>query len=758
MSRAWSVRLVVALFALAAFFLLWTLAYEVTVAARWKPTVPGEGAARFDLLKAQNAARDWRALFIGWNHFWARLAFPATQAETILRGLIAAGVVLALGGALTIARLALRKPTPFGDARFATIIDAERKGLTGKRGLALGWLNGALLHSDDPSHVLVVGPTRSGKGVSFVIPNGFLWRGSSVWFDPKRENFEAFGAYRQNIGDRVFMFSPGERDSHRYNPLDFIRRDERMPTDCNVVGSFVVPEGVGSSEIWSRAARQLLSAMIGYVVASPRYEGRRHMRTVTLLTATGQDFRKVLKSVVDGEADALPPWVVQGFNQFIALEPETRNSALFNVTAALNPWTSDLIAAVTATSDFDIRELRRTPMAVFIGCSVAQLDVYRPIIKILVQQIHDLMMAAMPGPDEPHKVLVMIDEFRQLGRMDALVSKLTINLGYNFRMVLILQDLGQLDEVYGKPVRITTVSACQVKLFIRINDLETSQYVSEMLGATTAEIRTPIIRANQGLFAGRDKSVSYQERPLMSPEELRMLDPTKAILLIPNTPGFELTKALYYKDGAFRAAVRAFEGKRLKVPALPVWSDAAPLKDAPAALALAPMPHDEPDLSGAKTPAPAEATARVGADRPAPAAPVAMRQMSEPAHASPRFDAGRQAAPAAANLEPTPPTVDADRSEGPAAVVDEADGGNLAPSVDADATGEALVAAAEGQDTGPAPVASVSLKPKTSIAALQAVLKSETADSITEIEALAPTDPSLAEAAEVMRKLGWAAS
>lgn len=757
MSRAWSVRLVVALFALAAFFLLWTLAYEVTVAARWKPTMPGEGAARFDLLKAQNAARDWRALFIGWNHFWARLAYPATQAETILRGLIAAGGVVAVSGAMVVVRLALRKPMPFGHARFATILDAERKGLTGKRGLALGWLNGALLHSDDPSHVLVVGPTRSGKGVSFVIPNGFLWQGSSVWFDPKRENFEAFGAYRQNLGDRVFMFSPGERDSHRYNPLDFIRRDERMPTDCNVVASFVVPEGVGSSEIWSRAARQLLSAMIGYVVASPRYEGRRHMRSVTLLTATGQDFRKVLKSLVDGEADALPPWVVQGFNQFIALEQETRNSALFNVTAALNPWTSDLIAAVTATSDFDIRELRRTPMAVFIGCSVAQLDVYRPIIKILVQQIHDLMMAAMPGPDEPHKVLVMIDEFRQLGRMDALVLKLTINLGYNFRMVLILQDLGQLDEVYGKPVRITTVSACQVKLFIRINDLETSQYVSEMLGATTAEIRTPIIRANQGLFAGRDKSVSYQERPLMSPEELRMLDPTKAILLIPNTPGFELNKALYYKDGAFRAAVRAFEGKRLKVPALPVWSDATPLKDAPAAIALGPRPHDEPDLSGAKTPAPA-ADAKVGADRPASLAPVAIRGMREPAGASPSFDAGPQTAHAAAIFEPTPRTGDADRTEGAAVVVDEADGGPLAPSVDADAASEALVAATEGQDTGPAPVSSVSLKPKTSIAALQAVLKSETADSITEIEAVAPTDPSLAEAAEVMRKLGWAAS
>jgi type IV secretion system protein VirD4 len=761
MSRAWSVRVVVGLFALAAFFVLWTLAYEVTVAARWNPTLPGEGAARFDLLKAQNAARDWRALSIGWNHFLARLAYPATQAETLLRGLIAAAVVLALGGVLTVVRVALRKPMPFGDARFATILDAERKGLTGKNGLALGWLNGALLHSDDPSHVLVVGPTRSGKGVSFVIPNGFLWQGSSVWFDPKRENFEAFGAYRQNLGDRVFMFSPGERDSHRYNPLDFIRRDERMPTDCNVVASFIVPEGVGSSEIWSRAARQLLSAMIGYVVASPRYEGRRHMRAVTLLTATGQDFRKVLKSVVDGEADALPPWVVQGFNQFIALEPETRNSALFNVTAALNPWTSDLIAAVTATSDFDIRELRRMPMAIFIGCSIAQLDVYRPIIKILVQQIHDLMMAAMPGPDEPHKVLVMIDEFRQLGRMDALVSKLTINLGYNFRMVLILQDLGQLDEVYGKPVRITTVSACQVKLFIRINDLETSQYVSEMLGATTAEIRTPIIRANQGLFSGRDKSVSYQERPLMSPEELRMLDPTKAILLIPNTPGFELTKALYYKDGPFRAAMRAFIGKKLKVPSLPIWNDAPKAKDVVAPAAPAPRIQEERDAARMITPAGSEMAIMAGVDRQAPA-PGAVGKTFEPASELRPFVAATTAAAVASKQEAASRTEGAEPLVGSSSVLrgDEArlaEDATVEPPLDGRHTEEVLVAAAEGEDTGPAPVASVALRPRASIAALQAVLKSETAASIVEIEALAPADPSLVEAVEIMRKLGWAA-
>ncbi|MER9793841.1 type IV secretory system conjugative DNA transfer family protein [Mesorhizobium sp. M0213] len=439
--------------------------------------------------------------------------------------------------------------------------------------MILGKMGGATIRSDEPAHVLVVGPTRSGKGVSFVIPNGYMWRGSSVWFDPKRENFDAFGAHRQALGDKVFFFSPGEQDSHRYNPLDFIRRDARMPTDCAVVSSFIIPEATGSSEIWARAGRQLLSAMIGYVLTSPRYEGQRHLRAVAMLLSTGVDFLRVLTNIRNEEEKYLPSWVVHGLNQFIALEKETRNSAYFNLTAALNPWTNDLVAAATASTDFDISKFRKDPTALFIGCSVAQLDVFRPIIKLLVQQIHDVLMASSPGPDEPYQVLVMIDEFRQLGKMESIVSKLAINAGYGFRMVLILQDLAQLDEVYGKATRHTTVTACQVKLFIRMNDVETSEHVSVMLGPTTIEVPTPIIRAGQGIFGARDKSLSYQERPFRTAAELRQMPAKQAVVLGSSPPGFMVRKITYYKDAPYKATYQEFRHRRLKVPPLSRWQD-----------------------------------------------------------------------------------------------------------------------------------------------------------------------------------------
>ena len=127
-----------------------------------------------------------------------------------------------------------------------------------------------------------------------------------------------------------------------------------MPTDCAVVASFLVPER--ADDTWSGAARMLLATLIGYVLASRNCEGSRHLRGVARMTVTGKDISVVLKSLARTEGQLLPRWIVDGFNQYVALEPETRNSAVFNVNMAMNPWNNPLISSATETSDFDLRD------------------------------------------------------------------------------------------------------------------------------------------------------------------------------------------------------------------------------------------------------------------------------------------------------------------------------------------------------------------------------------------------------------------
>ncbi|MCO4052768.1 MAG: type IV secretory system conjugative DNA transfer family protein [Bosea sp.] len=526
---------------------------------------------RWALLQSLNAEYSAQALLRSADHFYRRMMFPATQAETIIRGGIALGLVLAAGVGLAIAAHVLRPLKPYGEARFGSVLDAEKRKLTTRRGLILGRLSGATITSDEPGHVLVVGPTRSGKGQSFIGPNGIMWQGSAVFFDPKKENFAIFGAYRAASGDKVYLFNPGELRSHRYNPLEFIRRDATMPTDALVVAGFIVPDTPG--EIWGKSARLLLAAMIGYVLTSPLCENTRHLRSVARMLVSGKDISAYLKSIVQTESQHLPSWVLDAFNQYIALEPETRNSAVFNLNIALNPWNNQLVAAATETSDFDIRELRRKRMSIFIGCSVAQLDAFRPLLNILIQQIHDVLMVAPPQRDEPHQVLLMIDEFRQLGRMDDLISKLTINAGYGFRVVIVLQNLSQLDEVYGKAVRETTVSACATQLYIRIDNLDTSEYLSKMLGETTIELKRASLRRG-GMLGQKTINTDYDAVPLRTPQQLRQMDPRKIILLVSSAPPFELERVIYHDDRPYRQALEEVRFQSVSVPELEPYADA----------------------------------------------------------------------------------------------------------------------------------------------------------------------------------------
>jgi type IV secretion system protein VirD4 len=680
MARIVAYRIGAAVLLLLAFWLLWSIAYEVVVALRWAPSkFPSEGAARWALFRMQNADRSADFFLIAWRHFYERIFYTPTRTEALIRAAYAAAAVLALGGGGAVFAYINRRQMPYGSARFGSVMEAARQGLTSKRGIVLGTLSGATLRSDEPAHVLVVGPSRSGKGTGFVLPNGYLWEGSAVFFDPKRENFDALANHRERKGNRVFMFSPGSNDTHRYNPLDFVRRDERMATDCLVVASFVIPEK--ADDTWAGAGRLLLSALIGYVLASPLIASAQHMRTVARMTTTGKDISSVLRAIVKTERQHLPTWVVDSFNQYIALEPETRNSAVFNVNMAMSLWNNGLISAATETSDFDIRELRRQPMTIFIGCTIAELSIFRPLIRILFQQIHDLMMVKVPGDDEPHQVLLMLDEFYHVGRMDSLISKITISAGYGFRMAIVMQDLAQLDELYGKNTRITTVSGSQIKLFIQINDLDTSEFVSEMLGETTQVYKTPIQRPGQGIFAPRVWTPHYTPRPLRSPLELREMSARLSILMVKNSPSFELTKIRHYRDKPYRAYFERAKSSPPVLPRLRAWRDEV--------------------LQGAINPAPG----RQETEEPA-RAPAAAQEDAAPLALAPRRTAAPPAKPQRPKTiilgaqPPAPPGENCDVREILAAAAEEqGDGFDAMKAVLREASGSSVRQAIETLDT-----------------------------------------------------------
>ncbi len=593
MMRAHVERLLIGLFVLIVAALLWVAPYAVVTGFRSGFSKPAQKWALLKRVTTENPRLDVEqfppisfdhGFLLAYKHFYVYAQNERVSKRALENGATAAGVVLALFVALAVFLYANRKSTLHGDARFGTLPEARHAGLAAKSGIILGHVSGQTLISDDPGHVLIVGPTRSGKGVSFVIPNGLAWPGSMVTLDIKSENLKSFGAARVAKGDAVFVFAPGSSSSHRYNPLDYVRPGPEMATDCANIASFLVATGSVENE-WALAARKTVAALLGYVMTSIHFEKARHIRSAVRVISTGHDIADVLKTVVATENDgSVPSWVLDAFNQFVAIPDRTRGSVMFNINNAFAPWDSPLICAATEASDFDIRDLRRKRMSIFIGSPLSDLESYRPLIRILFQQIHDVLMRNLPGADEPHKVLLLLDEFYTLGRMSSLASKIAVSAGYGFRMAIVLQNISQLDETYGKAMRETLVAGAALKLFVAINDNETAKHVSDALGTYTATHTTKMMGA--GLSQSR-VSLGHMAAPLRRSQELTRMAKDKSILLVANARPFEIGKVYFFRDRRMRRLLEQAGTAPVYPPTLRSCTETSAWLDAHSGLALA---------------------------------------------------------------------------------------------------------------------------------------------------------------------------
>jgi type IV secretion system protein VirD4 len=536
---------------IAAAVILWTLAYAATTALAFRDTALLKTVTQID-----PTASARHLLF-----YWSDARVPRN-------GMIAAALTTCLLCGLIIATFLIRKPTTFGDARFATSGDILKTNLNARDGLILGRHGGNLIRHNEAGHILVEGPTRSGKGQGFVEPNGLTWGGSMICLDPKQENFRSFGATRVAQGNEVFLFAPGSARSHAYNPLDFVRLGPELSTDLANLAAFLIPEPRGEGAFWASSARNLFSAALGYVLQTPLCEKQRNIRSVLTLLSTGSDIANMLTVICKTERAHLAPFIIDQFNQFISMPEKTRGSIVSHLIDALKPWNNPLIAAATARSDFNIRELREKPISIFIGAPVADLESFRPLVRVLVQQLHEQLMRKLPETDDALPILMLLDEFPTLQRMETIVAKLPVSAGYGVRMAIVVQAISQLDEIYGRATRDTILANTDLKLFVGTNDQTTAEYISETLGTRTAIAKTVSGARSQSPFAPRNTTRSEVATRLMRPEQVRELDRKKAILLVRGERPILLDKIISHNDRMFRQLKQMGRGVLLSVPQL----------------------------------------------------------------------------------------------------------------------------------------------------------------------------------------------
>jgi type IV secretion system protein VirD4 len=448
--------------------------------------------------------------------------------------------------------------TTYGSAQWADAREVKRAGLMGPDGVLLGRFNNRYLRHDGPEHVLCFAPTRSGKGVGLVIPTLLTWPSSTIVHDIKGENFQLTSGWRARFGP-VLLFDPTNPQSAAYNPLLEIRKGDCEVRDAqNIADILVDPEGaLERRNHWEKTSHSLLVGAILHVLYA---EADKTLAGVAnFLSDPSRPIEVTLNAMLATPhlGDRVHPVVASAARELLNKSENERSGVLSTTMSFLGLYRDPVVAKVTGRCDWRIRDLVDGPQPISLYLVVPPSDIARtkPLMRLVLNQIGRRLTESLDTSRRRQRLLLMLDEFAALGRLDFFESQLAFMAGYGIRSFLITQSLNQLERAYGPNHAI--LDNCHIRIAFSTNDDRTAKRVSDALGTATE------MRAMKN-YAGHRLSpwlghlmVSRQEtsRQLLTPGEVMQLSPNDAIVMISGVHPVRARKLRYYEDPQFQCRI-----------------------------------------------------------------------------------------------------------------------------------------------------------------------------------------------------------
>lgn len=502
-----------------------------------------------------------------------------------------------------------------GSARWANRTDIEASGLLPRKAGMIasftrrratpappsvyvgGWLDRQgryhYLRHSGPEHVLCYAPTRSGKGVGLVLPTLLSWTHSVFITDLKGELWALTAGWRKQHGNnKVLRFEPASQESLRWNPLDEIRlgTEYEVGDVQNLVQLIVDPDGKGMSGGGNAAHFMKTSfALLVGVVLHALYKARNgdaEPATLPLIDYMLADPEKPIADLF-AEMKTYPhtygrphPAIATAAQDMIDRPEEEYGSVLSTAKSFLAIYRDPVVARSVGASEFRIGDLMHNdnPVSLYVVTTPDDKTRLKPLVRLLIAMTLRRLTGKLtfqngaPVATWQHRLLMMLDEFPSLGKIEILQESLAYLAGYGIKCYLICQDINQLrsrETGYGPDETIT--SNCHVQNAFPPNRLETAEHLSRLTGQTTV-VKEQITTSGKrfaALFSQASRTIQEVQRPLLTPDEcLRMPGAKKdgdgkiveagdMVIYVAGYPAIYGKQPLYFKDKIFsaRAAV-----------------------------------------------------------------------------------------------------------------------------------------------------------------------------------------------------------
>jgi type IV secretion system protein VirD4 len=548
---------------------------------------------------------------------WAIIVWAVNWGETyssyLLRagnfGILVAGVGLLLQTVVIMVLDNSAKASLYmhGSARWANLKDIRLSGLLRRPRKLTEWILGVkqlkvagvfvgawqdkrgkshyLRHSGG-EHVLCIAPTGSGKGVGLVIPTLLTWPQSAVITDLKGELWGATAGWRKLRADnKMLRFEPASQDSVHWNPMEEIRLGTKFEVGDvqNLVNLMVDPDGRGLETHWQKTSHALLVGVMIHALYLAKKTGEKatlqHIDRMLsdpqkALTDLWQEMRYNLHR--NGSQHEL---VSSAAMDMISRPLEEAGSVLSTAKSYLSLYSDPVVAENISSSDFCINDLmnHNLPVSLYIVTQPNDKTRLRPLVRILINMVIRLSAQGLtisdgiPKASYKHRLLLMLDEFPALGKLDILQESLAFLRGYGIKCYLICQDITQLkSREYGYGSDESISSNCAVVNAFAPNRIETAEHLSKLTGQTTIvkeQITTSGHRASM-LLGNVSRTTHEVQRPLLTPDEcMRMQGPVKddhgmiekpgdMLVFMAGYPAIYGVQPLYFKDPALMARSR----------------------------------------------------------------------------------------------------------------------------------------------------------------------------------------------------------
>ncbi len=505
----------------------------------------------------------WR-LFEWWYAYEAYAPGVFNRAGAVAAGGGMLGVVVAIIGSLWRARQA-RLVTTYGSARWATKGEVCKSGLFEPRGVFLGRLKDRYLRHDGPEHVMCFAPTRSGKGVGLVIPTLLSWPHSAVIHDIKGENWQLTSGWRSRFS-HCLLFNPTDPASAKYNPLLEVRKGRFEVRDVqNIADILVDPEGaLERRNHWEKTSHALLVGVILHVLYAEKEKTL--ARVAAFLSDPARSFERTLRVMMStnhlgtNDAPQVHPVVAQAARELLNKSENERSGVLSTAMSFLGLYRDPTVAETTSACEWRIADLveAERPISLYLVIPPSDISRTRPLVRLVLNQIGRRLterLEGQAGKRRRHLLLMMLDEFPALGRLDFFESALAFMAGYGVRSFLIAQSLNQISKAYGENNSI--LDNCHVRIAFASNDERTAKRISDSLGTAT-ELRAMRNYAGHRLAPWlAHVIVSRQEtaRPLLTPGEVMQLPADEEIVMVSGQPPIRAKKLRYFEDANFTGRV-----------------------------------------------------------------------------------------------------------------------------------------------------------------------------------------------------------